>query len=72
MAFSIIQRVHMLDEFKKECNQKKSLIQLAQLVADQLGLKKVPSKNTISLWIKSEKSLRQQASAIQVMFPGPI
>ena len=63
----------MLDEFKKECNQKKSLIQLAQLVADQLGQeKKVPSKNTISLWIKSEKSLRQQASAIQVMFPGPI
>ena len=72
MAISILNRVKMLDEFRKKENKKKSLKFLAQLTADLLHLKSVPSKNTISKWKNSEETLRQQASATEAMFPGPI
>ena len=57
----------MLDEFQKRENRGKSLKALAQVTADILHLKHVPSKNTISTWKNSEESLRQQANAIQAM-----
>ena len=65
-ATTLLQRVEMLDEFKKVENSKKSLSQLARLVADRLDLDSVPSKETIRRWIQSEAKLRQQAASITV------
>ena len=68
-ATSVLERVQMLDEFKKEQNSKKSLSELAKLVADLLNLESVPSKDTIMRWKKTEATLREQAAAIQAMYP---